>query len=245
MEKSTLVVLPVLINIVEVAVVESACQSLRSLVVELALAMELIVHPLSRIRQFFRLVEELPVPVHPVELPLSLVVPSILVVESAMAVSQTIQFGAFVSTALGKLLIDLHQLAIISIFRLICLPVKINRTASLHLFGKTYRYTLYLLIINTQGSRRLGTKKKGRLVHQSFILEGCLRGLLIQSASKGGSHVPWRESHRGQMRVKSDVVWTALYSRAAFRQIGVGRQETRINHAWARIIRLDIAAHLL
>lgn len=69
--------------------------------------------------------------------------------------------------------------------------------------------------------------------------------MLMHRTSEGGSHVPRGDSHRGQVRVESDVDWTALNGRAALGQAGVGRQEIRTDHAWARIVRLDIAAHLL
>lgn len=103
---ATLIFCPVLLDLIEVAVVELSSQRLRVLIIQDALAIELIVFPLALVGEFIGLVVEFAVAGHPVFLPVAFIHPAILVVESAEAVLEPSNFVALVSAALSVDLVD-------------------------------------------------------------------------------------------------------------------------------------------
>lgn len=99
MAQHSLIVLPVVLEQLEVSVIERSGQFYRIIVVHLPMAVELILGPVSLICQLSAFVVEPAKPVHFVILPLPLIVPSILVVKLPSAIAHIIAFEALIPTA--------------------------------------------------------------------------------------------------------------------------------------------------
>lgn len=103
---STLVLRPILFDVIEVAVVERFLQRVRALIVQYSMARELVITPVAFIRDFPWLIVQLPEPFHLAADPLSIVHASILVVELPMSMSHSVQLVSLVLAAHLKDLYD-------------------------------------------------------------------------------------------------------------------------------------------
>ena len=110
MAQHAFVVLPVILQQLEVSVVEGSGQLHRVVVVDLAVAVELVLRPVALVGQLPALVVQLAEPVHFVVLPLALVIASVLVVELASAVAHIVALEALVPAACLVLLHDVFLL---------------------------------------------------------------------------------------------------------------------------------------
>jgi len=99
LDQVAFVVLPVILKKIEVGVVKTAIEYDWIVVVDLPQPVELILRPLSLIRQLPTLVVKLPVAIHFVVFPLPLVVTSVLVVKPASAVPHPSTLETLVPTA--------------------------------------------------------------------------------------------------------------------------------------------------
>ena len=84
----------------------------RHIVVDFSPAVELVSVPLSIIGKFSRLIKEPAISIHLVILPLTLVVPSISVIEDALPVSLSIFLEAFVDAAVLEVLFAVFALLV-------------------------------------------------------------------------------------------------------------------------------------
>jgi hypothetical protein len=97
--KHPLVKLPIIVEKFEVCEVEGTDERHRTVIVDLSQTVEFILRPTSLIGQFSALVIQSPLSVHFVAFPLTLVVPSILVVKFSSPVTHAAAFVPLVSTA--------------------------------------------------------------------------------------------------------------------------------------------------
>lgn len=110
--RCTLVIFPVLVLLSEVTVIKRSRQHVRIIVVDFSPAVELVSVPLSIIGKFSRLIKEPAISIHLVILPLTLVVPSISVIEDALSVSLSIFLEAFVDAAVLEVLFAVFALLV-------------------------------------------------------------------------------------------------------------------------------------
>lgn len=99
-----LVEFPLLLNVIEVGVIEAAIDGAGLVVVDLAVAVELVDEPVALVGQLVVGVVQFAEPVHVVVLPCSIIVRAFLVIELAFAISHVLHFFPFVATAVLILL---------------------------------------------------------------------------------------------------------------------------------------------
>ena len=110
--RCTLIILPVLVLLSEIAVIERSRQNIRIVVVDLSSAVELVPVPLSIVGKFSRFIEESTVSIHLVVLPLALIVASISVIEDSLSVTLSVFLEAFVDAAVLEILLAVFALLV-------------------------------------------------------------------------------------------------------------------------------------
>ena len=98
----TFVVLPIIIDLIKVAVVKFCIQLKRSLIKEFPMSLELVVNPVPLICQLSGLIVERAIPIHFITFPVSTVQSPILVIKLPFPVPHIIKFISFIPTSLLK-----------------------------------------------------------------------------------------------------------------------------------------------
>ena len=111
--EGTIVVLPLLLNVLEAGVVKCALNGCRLIIVDLPVAVELVHEPVSLVGQLVVRIVQPAEPMHVVVLPVPVIVAAFLVVELSLAVPQSVNFLPLIPTSIFILLHDILPILIL------------------------------------------------------------------------------------------------------------------------------------